>query len=117
MDRNQRQQCDQHEPAQLQSADVNAKRLLGNGILDHGGNVVGVCGGVDGLYDDRSGGNAQHIHGRADDGLIRLEIDGCHSQQAGVQHAHQSRCQQHPQAQPQAQPHEGKGDRLRFHQD
>ena len=82
--RDQQQQRHQHEPAELEGADVHQKRLFGAGVLDGGGHVVGVGGGVDGLDNDGGTGGAQHVQGRAHDGLVRLEVDAGHGQQAGI---------------------------------
>ena len=91
----QQQQRHQHEPAELEGADVHHKRLLGAGVLDDGGHVIGVGGGVDGLDDDGGAGGAQHVQGRAHDGLVRLEVDAGHGQQAGIDGAQQRCGQQH----------------------
>ena len=84
----QRQNRDDHKPVELKAANVHQKRLLLADVLDGGGHVIGIFGGVDGLYDDRGCRHTQQVHGGADDGLIRFEIDTGHSQQTGEQHAH-----------------------------
>ena len=77
----------QHEPVELEPADVHHEPLPGGHVTDLGGVVVGVHGGVHGLHEDRGAGGTQEVHGRAHQGLVRLEVDAGHAQQAGVGHA------------------------------
>ena len=78
---------DEHEPVELERADVHEERLFRLDVLDGGGDVVGVGRGIDGLDDDRRRSGAEDVHGGADDGLVRLAVDGGDGQQHGIEHA------------------------------
>ena len=94
---NQGQSRQQHEPVELKAAKVHQERLLGIDVLDGGGNVVHAFGGVHGLDKDRGRRSAQQVHGGAHQGLVRLEVDGGHRQQQGVNHAQGDGGQHHQQ--------------------
>ena len=89
--RGEQQRGHEHEPAELERAEIDGERLLRTGILHDGGNVVGIRRGVDGLDDDRRARGAEQIQRGADKRLVRLEVDAGHGQQAGIDHADQRR--------------------------
>ena len=95
--RDQQQQCHQHEPAELEGTNVHQKSFFCAGILDGGGHIIGVGRRVDGLYDNRCPCDAQHIQRRTYNGLVCLEVDAGHGQEAGINHTHQCRRQQNHQ--------------------
>ena len=89
--RGEQQRGHEHEPAELERAEIDGERLLRTGILHDGGNVIGIRSGVDGLDDDRRACGAEQIQRGADKRLVRLEVDAGHGQQAGIDHADQRR--------------------------
>ena len=93
----QRDERDDHEPVALKGTDLEREGFSRLDVLDGRGHVVGVGGRVERLDDDGRRGDAEHIHRRADDGLIRLEVDARHSQQRGKEHAERDAAQQREQ--------------------
>ena len=65
----------QHAPVELKAADVHQECLAAVQVLDGGGHVVRIGGGVHGLHEHQC--------------LVRLEVHGRHRQQQGVDHAQQ----------------------------
>ena len=82
--RGEQQRGHEHEPAELERAEIDGERLLRTGILHDGGNVIGIRRGVDGLDNDRRARGAEQIQRGADKRLVRLEVDAGHGQQAGI---------------------------------
>ena len=89
--RGEQQRGHEHEPAELERAEIDGERLLRTGILHDGGNIVGIRSGVDSLDNDRRARGAEQIQRGADKRLVRLEVDAGHGQQAGIDHADQRR--------------------------
>ncbi|CAN4040120.1 TetR/AcrR family transcriptional regulator C-terminal domain-containing protein, partial [Dysosmobacter welbionis] len=71
----------QHAPVELKAADVHQECLAAVQVLDGGGHVVRIGGGVHGLHEHGGRGGAQQVHGRAHQCLVRLEVHGRHRQQ------------------------------------
>ena len=96
-----RQQDDrhEHEPVELKAADVHKERLFDIDVADGGRHVGNILRGIDSLDDDRRGCGTQQVHGRTDQRLIRLEVDGRYRKQQGEQnteeHSHQRGGQHH----------------------
>ena len=87
----QQKRRNEHEPAELERAEIDGERLLRTGILHDGGNIIGIRSGVDGLDNNRRARGAEQIQRGADKRLVRLEVDAGHGQQAGIDHADQRR--------------------------
>ena len=88
---------DEHEPVELEFADVDDERRFRRGVLDGGGDVVGVGRGVDGLDDDSRPGGAEQVHRGADEGLVGLEVDAGDAEQRRIHDAEQDGAEQHEQ--------------------
>ena len=93
----QRNDRDDHEPVALKRADLERERLSRLDVLDGRGHIVGVDGRVERLDDHSRRGDAEHIHRRADDGLIRLEVDARHGEQRRKEHTECDAAQQREQ--------------------
>ena len=62
----------QHEPVELEAADVHKEGLLGIDVADGGGHVVDIGSDVFiALTMTVAAAGAQQVHGRADQRLIR----------------------------------------------
>ena len=93
--RDEQQERNEHEPAELKPADIHEEELLRRAVLDDRGDVIGVGGDIDRLDDDGRGRETQHVQRRTDDGLVSLEVDAGHGQQRRIDHAEEHRDQHH----------------------
>ena len=96
IDRDQRKHGHDHKPVELQTAELEEEHLLRLDILDRGGNVVGVGGGIHCLDKHRRAGGAEHVERGADDGLVRLKVDAGDAEQRRICHAERD-CRQNDQ--------------------
>ena len=81
----------QHEPVELEFADVQDEELLRLDVGDIGGNVVATGHRrVHSLDRDSRSSRCQQVHGRAGDGLVRAERDRGNGEQQRIQQARRS---------------------------
>ena len=91
------QHGNQHEPVELEAVDVQKEGLLGLDILNGGGDVIGVCGGVERLYKDSRARSTEQVHRRADQRLIGLEIDAGDAEKRRICNAEHDRTEKNGQ--------------------
>ena len=77
----------QHEPVELEPADIDDQGLLRLHVLNRGGDVVRVLRDVDGLDDNGCERCCQHVHSCADQCLVRAEVNACDAKESRVDHS------------------------------
>ena len=76
--------CNDHEPVELERADIGDEALLGGNILDGGGNIIRIDIHVDGFDKHCRESRTQYIQCCTDDGLICFEVDTGNSQKSRI---------------------------------
>ena len=92
--KNQHDHGNQHKPIELKTVETDQKRFSRLNILNGRRHVGGILRGVNCLYNDGGGSKPEHVQRGTDDGLVSLEVDAGHGQEAGEQNAQSNRAKE-----------------------
>ena len=68
-----------HEPVELKSVDIHDKHLPGGNIFNLGRMIIRIGGGVHRLYKHGRRSRRQQVHRCANQCLVRIEVNCCHT--------------------------------------